>query len=455
MVGDPPDRGPPVTFEGGALEDYVYTQINGEANGSLWGGTIVGDLDRDGYDELLISDFGGSGPPESIDMGVRGATYLFYGRAQFAAQLSALDAELVIRGGGESAAPLGDVDGDGYDDCGFVSLCDCDALGTGADCACQQSSGLHILFGAADRASGEARADQVGTTFTGRAYMLRGAGDVNGDGFDDVLVGVSTQVNPSGIDTPEARLLLGGPQLRVGRSLDDADANLVGAGQDDASASGAGDVDGDGYDDILFGGSQTSLYYGGPNRFAGTLSRQDADATFDHQSSWYLLQPAGDLDGDGYADVALPSYQKVALFYGRQERFSGDVTLARRDASVMAYTAAMEGFGVGDIDQDGARDLLIGDPKEQTHGLQSGALFLLPGTSQRLAHDYVLEAGQVVMYGDETVEETSSFSYGTSSGGDLNGDGFDDILAGKPGNHIGDEGGGQVILILGGPLANE
>ncbi|MFT5682660.1 MAG: hypothetical protein ACI8RZ_003584 [Myxococcota bacterium] len=219
---------------------------------------------------------------------------------------------------------------------------------------------------------------------------VAGAGDVDGDGLEDVLVGAWREDTAEDADCGAAWLLYGPV---TGGSGDDADARLTGtsfgawAGR---SVGGAGDVDGDGYDDLLIGSPRqridgavvgtAALVYG---PVSGSLRLSQADATVvglsEMGGTGWSVAGAGDVDGDGMADLLIGAPRegggRAILMFGP---ISGDLSLS--DGLMLAGESGALGWsvaGAGDIDGDGLADVIVGAPEADTAtiflGSQPGA----------------------------------------------------------------------------------
>ena len=201
---------------------------------------------------------------------------------------------------GYSVSGAGDVNGDGYADV-IVGAYLNDAAGSNVGRAYVYYGGPGADAVADLTLTGEAAGDLFG-------YSVSGAGDVNGDGYADVIVGAYSD-DGGGLDAGRAYVYFGGPGADAV-----ADLTLTGAAAGDWfgwSVSGAGDVNGDGYADVIVGGhlddaggmdaGRAYVYFGGPGADAVadlTLTGAAAGDQFG-----ISVAGAGDVNGDGYADV--------------------------------------------------------------------------------------------------------------------------------------------------------
>lgn len=418
---------------GGSLSSanakYTGRADNDHAGKSVSG---AGDVNQDGFDDLIIGATGAD------------ASYLILGSAvPSRSEIDAADAKYVGDAAlyyvGTSVSSAGDVNGDGFGDV-LVGAPD---------------AGAFLILGSAspsDRAL--AAADAVYTEGAERQWAgnsVSSAGDVNGDGFGDVLVGAPYN-DEGGTYAGAAYMILGGP-APVSLDLSAADAKFTGGENERAgwSVSGAGDVDGDGLDDVAIGapyGNATYLVLGSPT--PGSRDSSAADATY--TCGGYLglsVSEAGDVNADGFADLVMGAPGGAGAAY----LILGSV--APVDTKLRAADAQFTGeannddaggsvSGAGDVNADGFADLLVGATWNGDGGYAAGAAYLVLGSAVPSNRDPSLADAQF------TGESGSDFAgVSVSAAGDVDADGFDDLLVGAVYNDEGGSDAGAAYLILG------
>ena len=394
--------------------------VAGTTSSPVWSFTIRGRGTAVHSSWGTVPDFNGDGFADAI-VGAPAANLVrvYNGRAM-TAPVSAT-ASTAIAGDassefGNSVAGAGDVNGDGYADL-IVGA-------PGADAA-------YLFYGsaagfAATLASATADATLPGTAGTRFGASVAGAGDVNGDGYADVIVGSPGEAAAyvyygSATGTASTAFL----------TLSDIAGSRFGA-----SVATAGDANGDGYDDVVVGAPgavRAAVYLGSATGLATTPATSlTGNAGSDFGSA---VATGGDVNGDGYTDllVSAPLESVVYVFNGS----SAGVPTAFNGAlrKVINTTSGPVGFGTavasaGDGNNDGYADVIIGAPgASMTGGLDLAYVF--HGGAAGLANT---AAGSSTAH-QRSFSTTYTSQLGTAVGGtmDLNGDGYDDLLVGAPG----------------------
>lgn len=273
------------------------------------------------------------------------------------------------------------------------------------------------------------------------------AGDVDGDGFDDVITVAS--VGPPEASIAIAFVFGGSASLEPSIGADQADVVITGpVGVVPAANLAVVDLEGDGPADIVIGGDDGARLYAGSAAFKGglELGPDDADATFvDADASEFFPTRAGDFDGDGVDDLVVGTNSFIEegaahLFRGGQGR-AGLIGLAAADASfAVAGSARVIGGGGTDMNGDGLADLALGSPQQNA---SDGAALVFLG---RAGPAGVLPA-DVTIASDA---DLAQFGAAVSLAGDLDGDGFGDLVGGMPiADPPGATNGGIGLLFLG------
>jgi len=405
------------------VPDMIF---DGDPN-SIFGIPIVcGDVDGDGYDDILIGALRYNNK--------RGRVYLFYGGPDMGTT-----ADLIFEGQNDGdmfgdGIVCGDIDNDGYDDI---------VIGAGGY---SEKRGRAYLYWGSDRNSMNASPDKIfageqekGSLFGGGYHTVY---DIDNDGYDDIVLGA-----------PESHGGTGRAYLYYGntKELMDTSHDLVFIGEHTDAfgiAISCGDVDNDGYGDIVIGSSSKQdrayLYYG------GSQSNMDAkaDLIFKVKSEGNGYFGPGvvcfDQNRDGYDDIVIGAriynnkQGRAYLFHGNSKRnldADPDKTL---DGEVEHSNYGFQ-VACGDIDGDHVNDLVIG---AYGSGQWIGRVYVYWG-KELSAPDP--KPGRIFA-GDNPKD---AFGYEFACG-DVNNDGFDDLVIGAYAYNAG-ANQGRAYLYYGGP----
>ncbi|EDX84665.1 FG-GAP repeat domain protein [Synechococcus sp. PCC 7335] len=326
------DTGFGATIEVSSLNDSTGFKLEGYENYDRFGRSVsgAGDINGDGIDDIII------GAPNANPNGNNsGRSYVVFGSSDvgFGSDLNFSGLSVSLDGSngfkldgidendrsGHSVSNAGDVNGDGIDDI-IIGAYSADSNGN-------SSGESYVVFG---RAAGFASSLSFSSLDGSNGFKLNGidvgdssgrsvsgAGDINGDGIDDIIIGAPS-ANPNGNDSGESYVVFGsstgfGATLDLS-SLDGSNGFVINgisaADLSGFSVSGAGDVNDDGIDDIIVnGGGESYVVYGSDAGFSATVELSSLDG-----SNGFVLDQgrvvsgAGDVNGDGIDDIVIGGY---------------------------------------------------------------------------------------------------------------------------------------------------
>jgi hypothetical protein len=336
----------------------VRTVVAGRSAGAL-----NTDFNGDGYADLVIA-----APSSSAVSELGGQVFVYLGGPTMSATPAMVLGGPHVRDEyGATVAMVGDVNGDGYGD--FLVRSNGDEGTPGR----APTPHAYLMLGGGPNSYPAGRSFTAGIV-DDENMAAAGIGDVNGDGYDDfAFAGIDADVEHHAIPPARVEIHFGGPTFP-----DAADLILYGNGTDffGSSVAGGGDVNGDGYPDIVVGGhqapgSQAHIYFGGPGMDA-VADVTLANPTDNGDSFGHSVAIAGDVNGDGYDDVVVgapghtghpaPLGRACVFFGGQTIHAAPDVTFASTvEAEMFGYTVAP----AGDVNGDGFADVAVITPGVQ------------------------------------------------------------------------------------------
>jgi hypothetical protein len=370
--------------------EYVYWFFDGENQGDELGYAVstAGDVNNDGYDDVIV------GAPRAVISATgkvtkTGVAYIFYGSSVGLGDEPAWKVGMVDRGDefGFSVAAAGDLNGDGWDD-----------VAVGAPeygkYPLPQRGRVYVFYGA--DAGPSLTPDwtfEIAQAEAKLGISVAGAGDVNGDKYDDLIVGA--QLYDGGESNEGAAFVFYGSASGLITTTywmaesDQASALFGG------SVSTAGDVNGDGYDDVIVGAAQFDL------------SETNEGAAFVYHGS----------------EAGLPVAPAWVVAGGQAEaEFGAAVSTA------------------GDVNGDTYDDVIVGAPIYDADWADGGSAVVFYGSKLGLSAD--------ANWRDTGPHAASGFGRAVAAAGDVNADGYDDVIVGVPFYQHDEpkEGGGFVYL---------
>ncbi|AUB43742.1 Ca2+-binding protein, RTX toxin-related (plasmid) [Nostoc flagelliforme CCNUN1] len=490
--------------------------INGIASADYSGTSVsnAGDINNDGIDDLIIGAPGAS--PNGIFLA--GQSYVVFGGRNLGSSGSLNLSDLngtngfLINGiasdySGSSVSNAGDINNDGIDDLIIGAY---SASPNGISAAGQS----YVVFGGRNLGSSGSLnlSDLNGTNgflINGinrndeSGYSVSNAGDINNDGIDDLIIGAYRAYPNGKYNAGQSYVVFGGANLGSGSSLNLSDLNgtngflINGINQSDFSGysvSNAGDINGDGIDDLIIGAynadpngiseaGQSYVVFGGRNLgSSGSLNPSDLNGTngflingiAKYDYSGYSVSNAGDINNDGIDDLIIGAPgadpngisfagQSYVVFGGKNIGSGGSLNLSDLNGTngflingiASADYSGTSVSNAGDIDNDGIDDLIIGAYRASSNGKYNNA-----GQSYVVFGGANLGSGSSLNLSDlngingfliNGIAANDSLGKSISNAGDINNDGIDDLIIGALyADSNGKDDAGQSYVVFGG-----
>jgi len=428
----------------GVLDAYDNRDEGEQANAHFgWSVALAGDVNGDGYADVIV------GAPDNDDTNDNeGSAYVWYGHASGISSTRDWNDQGLFEDAffGKSVATAGDVNGDGYSD-----------IIVGAPGRASAAGKAFIYHGGPDGPQVTAGWTKTGERADANfGFSVSTAGDVNGDGYADVIIGApywdEGQTNEGKVHVyhGSAGGLLTSPAWH--KQGDQVSAWFG------YSVGWAGDVNGDGYDDVIVGApyydyqgevneGMAWIYRGSSTGLVGApYWQKDSDQAEAHFG--WSVAGAGDVNGDGYADVIVgaPDYNHALDDEGMAWVYHGSASGVHTtpdwdyDSNQVDARLGYSVASAGDVNRDGYSDVIVGAPYwEDDANANEGRAWVFHGSRAGLK--------DVEDWHAESNFFNGQLGFSVASAGDVNGDGYSEVIIGSPYH---DDSRGRVWVYHGG-----
>ena len=479
----------PATLSLTSLDGTNGFQINSEAAGNQTGTSVgsAGDINGDGFEDFVVTaaTVGGS----------TGAVYVVFGHGSYPANfnLSSINGtngfQINGEGGGYAgtwASAAGDVNNDGIDDLVFGASAQ---GGPGA---------AYVLYGKNTAVSGAFAADVAASSLTGAAgFKMIGAGagantgarvdsgDFNKDGIADLLIGASTYGGGYAGRAYVVYGKTGGPAGPVDlATLNGTNGFIIenpyAYGNIGTFLDNAGDVNGDGFDDIIIGAGTGTTGYNDGKAFVifgraaggpGTVSLNALNGTngfvlnngSGYSSLGFLSRSAGDINNDGHDDFMVGDGQAntVYVVFGKTGGFGANLDVATLNGTngfkitgpapsgTSGSIGGNSGNALGDVNGDGIDDLAIGNYFASNGVVENGSTYIIFGKADWSSTPTLAVTSLNGTNGFRIDGEAAGDRLINVGSSDVNSDGINDIIVGTHQSDVGGANAGNAWVIYG------
>lgn len=455
------------------LGDITSVALQGVSTSNYFGQHVLhaGDLNGDSTQDLVIGS--------SFFNSQAGVIHIFESISLLEPTLIETNANITINGPasnslfGKFMSSSGDLDGDSMIDLVIGSPAqDIIQIYLGKDYTSWETAPSLTLYSDTLANTGE----------TNITSFLSSRGDINGDNYDDLIIGASLD-DGAASESGVIYLFFGREDLSTLSELtldntSSADILFMGTQADDHagySVDIAPDLNGDGYDDLLIGaytpgsgiGKKVYLIYGRGDNFDSILNENqfdlnDSDAIFYSQYNGNdgfgeTVVGLGDINGDGYGDFAIGAPKSDSSAGAVYIYLGSDTPYTSTSDTTTSYTLKIEGdiqnnlFGLhaissaGDINGDALQDILIGEFWDSSITTNAGRAFIILGETSFPTGD--ISISELADYKIITSDISAGLGYTVASLDDLNNDGFDEFILGNNGAFM-TKGQASIISLL-------